>query len=109
MPTDEDPIDRLRAQVTSTIRRGTDLLADLEQLDDRLTVLLPSLREMAESEREHFVAQLCGYDPALPDRLQELVGGLADLVAGLTATDGGAAWLRHHLDRVAAGEADEAA
>jgi hypothetical protein len=80
MPTDEDPIDRLRAQVTSTIRRGTDLLADLEQLDDRLT-----------------------------DRLQALVGGLADLVAGLTATDGAAAWLRHHLDRLAAGEADEAA
>jgi hypothetical protein len=109
MPTDEDPIDRLRAQVTSTIRRGTDLLADLEQLDDRLTVLLPSLGEMAESEREHFVAQLCGYDPSLPDRLQALVGGLADLVAGLTATDGAAAWRRHHLDRLAAGEADEAA
>jgi hypothetical protein len=42
-------------------------------------------------------------------RLAELVEGLADVVAGLTATDGGAAWLRHHLDRLAQGDAEEAA
>jgi len=39
----------------------------------------------------------------------ELVGGLADVVAGLTASDGGGAWLRRHLDRLATGEGEEAA
>jgi hypothetical protein len=109
MATDERAIERLRAQVTTTIQSGTDLLADLKVLDDRLVVLLPSLSSMTEAERDQFVARLCGYDAALPERLRQLVEGLADLVAGLTATDGGAAWLRHHLDRIAAGDDEDAA
>ena len=109
MATHEQQVERLRADVTSTIRRGTELLGDLKALDERLMLLMPSLRELPESEREPFVARLCGYDPALVDRLHEMVGGLADLVAGLTTTDGGAVWLRHHLDRLGAGESEEAA
>jgi hypothetical protein len=109
MATHEQPIERLRAEITATIKHGTALLGDLKSLDDRLSLLLPSLREMPESEREGFVARLCGYDPAMPLRLRELIEGLADLVGGLTTTDGGAAWLRHHLDRLASGEAEEAA
>ena len=108
MASDRD-IERLRGEVTSTITRATDLLADLTALDDRLAVLLPSLGDMAESERETFIARLCGYDAAMRERLAELIEGLADLVAGLTATDGGAAWLRHHLDRLAHGDTEEAA
>jgi hypothetical protein len=109
MTTHEQEIERLRALLTLTIRRVTELLGDLKSLDDRLLLLLPSLQELPESEREPFVARLCGYDPSLPDRLHELVGGLADVVAGLTASDGGGAWLRRHLDRLATGEAEEAA
>jgi hypothetical protein len=55
----ENDLDRLRTQVTATMKRGTDLLADL--------------------------------------------------VAGLTTTDGAAAWRRQHLERLGAGEAEEAA
>jgi hypothetical protein len=109
MTTPETEIEGLRAQVTATIARATDLVADLSALDDGLMLVLPVLREMPESERDQLVATLCGYDPALPERLRALIEGLADLVAGLTTTDGGAAWRRHHLDRLAAGEADEAA
>jgi hypothetical protein len=109
MATSDSDIEQLRSQVTMTIKRGTDLLGDLAALDDRLGVLLPSLEELPQSEREAFVARLCGYDPDMRARLAELVEGLADVVAGLTATDGGAAWLRHHLDRLAQGDAEEAA
>jgi hypothetical protein len=109
MTTPGDEIERLRAHVTLAIQHGTELLGDLKSLDDRLTVVLPSLQEMPESEREQFVARLCGYDAALLDRVHELVGSLADLVAGLTASDAGAAWLRLRLGRLAAGDAEEAA
>lgn len=105
----ESDLDRLRTQVTAAIKRGTDLLADLKTLDDGLTIVLPSLSELPTSEREQLVAKLCGYDAALPDRLRELIEGLADLVAGLTTTDGAAAWRRQHLERLRAGEAEEAA
>jgi hypothetical protein len=105
----EGDLELLRTQVTTTIRRGTDLLADLEALDERLMVLLPSLSELPTSEREQLAAKLCGYDAALADRLRELIEGLADLVAGLTTTDNGAAWRRQHLERLGAGEAEEAA
>ena len=105
----ETDLDGLRSQVTATIQRGTDLLADLQALDAGLEVLLPSLSKLPASEREHLVARLCGYDPALPDRLRALIEGLADVVAGLTTTDGAAAWRRHQLERLGAGEAEEAA
>ena len=102
-------LEHLRTHVMTTIRRGTDLLADLEALDDRLVVLLPSLSDLPRSEREQVVAKLCGYDAALVDRLRELIEGLADLVAGLTTTDNAAAWRRQHLERLGAGEPEEAA
>ena len=58
--------------------------------------------------RESYVARLCGYDDALPQRLRDLIESLADIVAGLTPSDRGRAWLAHHLARLEAGE-DEAA
>jgi hypothetical protein len=109
MPIPEDQLEPLRARISTTIRRSTDLFADLTSLDEWLQGLMPGLARLTESERRAFVARLCGYDPALPDHLQQLVQGLADLLGGLTATDGGEAWLRHHLTRLAAGEDDEAA
>ena len=109
MATYEDELDQLRTHVTATIRRGTDLLADLKTLDDGLTVVLPSLSDLPTSERQPLVARLCGFDADLPDRLRELVEGLADVLAGLTSTDGAAAWRRHQLERLGAGEAEEAA
>jgi hypothetical protein len=100
--------DRVRGHVDKTIRRATDLLATLTSLDEALQTLLPSLAGMTASEREAYVARLCGYDEALPDRLRELVESLADVLAGLTPTDGGRAWLDHHLARLEAGEEDAA-
>jgi hypothetical protein len=40
--------------------------------------------------------------------LRELVEALADVIAGLTPTDGGRAWLEHHRARLEAGEEDAA-
>jgi hypothetical protein len=105
----EPDLDRLRGRVTATIKRGTELLTDLKAVDDDIMILLPSLSKLPASEREQMVAKLCGYDPALPERVHELIEGLADLVAGLTTTDGAAAWRRQHLERLGAGEAEEAA
>ena len=109
MATHATDVERLRAQVTATIQSGTDLLADLKAVDAGLERLLPLLSKLPASEREQLVARLCGYDPELPDRLRALVEGLADVVAGLTATDGAAAWRRHQLERLGAGETEEAA
>jgi hypothetical protein len=100
---------RLRERVTETIQRGTDLLADLESLDDWLQALMPGLARLPESERAAFFARLCGYDAALPDRLRQLIEGLADLVAGLTVSDGGEAWVRQHVARLESGDDTEAA
>ena len=109
MATREAEVDRLREQVTASIHHGTELLTDLTSLDDWLQTLMPALARLPESEREAFVARLCGYDASLPDQLRALIEGLADLLAGLTASDGGEAWLRHHVTRVEAGEETEAA
>jgi hypothetical protein len=100
---------RLREQVSASIQHGTVLLGDLKSLDDWLETLMPALTRLPESEREAFVARLCGYDASLPDRLRALIEGLADLLAGLTASDGGEAWVRHQITRVEAGEETEAA
>ena len=103
-----DDFDRLRNHVEKTIRHATDLLGTLTSLDEALQMLLPSLGDMTAAERETYVAHLCGYDDALPERLRELIESLADVVAGLTPTDGGRAWLDHHLARLEAGEEDAA-
>ena len=105
----ESDLERLREQVTAAIQRGTDLIADLKSLDDGLQALMPALTRLSGSEREAFVARLCGYDAALPDRLRQLIEGLADLVAGLTGSDGAQAWVRQHVARLEAGEDTEAA
>ena len=105
----ETELVRLREHVTATIHRGTELLADLQSLDDGLQGLMPTLARLPESEREALVARMCGYDPALADRLRQLVEGLADLVAGLTATDGAQAWVRQHVARLEEGEETDAA
>jgi hypothetical protein len=105
----ETDLDTLRTHVTATIQRATDLLADLTAIDAGLARLLPSLSKLPASERDQMVARLCGYDPELPARLRVLIEGLADVVAGLTTTDGAAAWRRHRLERLGAGESEEAA
>ena len=105
----EDHVEALRARISTTIQRGTDLFADLTSLDEWLQALTPALGRMTEGERQAFVARLCGYDPALPEQLQKLIQGLADLLGGLTVTDGGQAWLRQHLARLEAGDDEEAA
>lgn len=105
----EADLARLREQLEETVQRGTDLLADLKSLDDWLQGLMPALARLPESEREALVARMCGYDALLPDRLRQLVEGLADLIAGLTASDGGQAWVRHQVTRLEAGEDTEAA
>jgi hypothetical protein len=101
-------LDHLRSHVEATIRHATDLLATLTSLDEALQGRLPSLARMTEAEREVYVARLCGYDDALPQRLRDLVESLADMIAGLTPTDDGRAWLTHHLARLEAGEEDVA-
>ena len=105
----EADLARLREHVEATVQRGTDLLADLKSLDAWLQGLMPALARLPESEREALVARLCGYDAALPDRLRQLVEGLADLIAGLTASDGAQAWVRQQVGRLEAGEDIEAA
>jgi hypothetical protein len=100
--------ERLRAHVDKTIKHATGLLGSLTSLDEELQGLLPALATMTEGEREAYVARLCGYDEALPDRLRELVESLADMIAGLTPTDGGRAWLDHHLARLESGEEEAA-
>jgi hypothetical protein len=109
MAIEEAALVRLREQVTATIRRGTDLLANLKSLDEGLQELMPALARLPESEREARVARLCGYDASLADRLRQLIEGLADLVAGLRASDGGESWVRQHVARLEAGEDTEAA
>lgn len=105
---DPRDLDRLRDHVEKTVAHATDLLGTLTSLDEALAVLLPSIGSLTEAEREAYVARLCGYDEALPQRLRDLVESLADVIAGLTPTDGGRAWLEHHLSRLEAGEEDAA-
>lgn len=101
-------LEGLRRHVERTIQHATKLLASLTSLDDALQVLLPSLATMTGAERETYVARLCGYDEALPERLRVLVESLADVIAGLTTADDGRAWLDLHLARLEAGEEDAA-
>ena len=103
-----DEFDRLRTHVDLTVRQATTLLGSLTSLDEALQVLLPSLAAMTQAEREAYVARLCGYDEMLPERLRDLVESLADVIAGLTVTDGGRAWLDHHLARLEAGDEEAA-
>jgi hypothetical protein len=98
MKTAPTRLDAFRTQLTHTIRHGTTLLADLRALNDGFPAMLPSLGELAKSERATQVAALCGFDPDLPADLRQLIEGLADVLGGLTAADGGEAWLRRQMD-----------
>jgi hypothetical protein len=94
----------LRAQVTRAIEHSTDLIADLKTLAVAFQALQPALAEATERERWAEVARLTGLDESTPERLETLVETLADVLAGLTSADAGAAWLQQQRARLAAGE-----
>jgi hypothetical protein len=104
-----DRLEPFRSHVMATILHATDLLADLTSLDEALETLHAFPAALTETEREALMARLCGYDEDLPERLSQLVESLADLVAGLTSTDGVRAWLQQRMNRLAEGETAEAA
>jgi hypothetical protein len=99
-----DRLANVRNQLATTIRRGSDLLADLIALDEGFQLLMPSLGDFPDDERKAHLARLCGFDEALPQRLHEMVEGLADVLAGLTTSDGSEAWLRSQLSQLDPGE-----
>jgi hypothetical protein len=97
-------LELLRRHATDATRHGTALIADLQALAAAFAVLVPELENATESERWSEVARITGLDPACTDDLAALVETLADVIAGLTSTDGGAGWLAHQRARLAAGE-----
>ena len=94
----------LREQVSRTIQRTTNLIADLKALADGLETLLPEGPSRTAAERWHDVARLTALDEAMPERLEAIVEALADVLAGLTSADNGARWLAQQSERLAAGE-----
>ncbi len=100
-------IEALRLKVDGAIRHGSRLIADLRAISERFPVVLPSLAELTETERQATVLRLCGLDEHTPARLAALVENLADVLAGLTSTDGGEAWLQHRLAMLRAGDGEE--
>jgi hypothetical protein len=97
-------LELLRRHATQAIQHGTDLIADLQALAAAFEVVAPELADATERERWTEVARLTGLDAAGPEDLALLVETLADVLAGLTSADGGAAWLGHQRARLAAGE-----
>ena len=94
----------LREQVSRTIQRSTNLIADLKALADGLEALLPEGPPRTAAERWQDIARLTAVDEAMPERLEAIVEALADVLAGLTSADNGARWLGHQRERLAAGE-----
>ena len=94
----------LRRHVLQAIKHGTALIADLKALTEAFEVLLPELADATETQRWGQVARVAALDPAVPDDLAALVEALADVLAGLSSTDGGEAWLEHQRARLDAGE-----
>jgi hypothetical protein len=94
----------LRQQISRTIKRATDLIADLKTLADGLDTLLPDGDNRTETERWRETARLAALDERAPERLEAIVEALADVLAGLTEADSGAHWLAHQRARLAAGE-----
>ena len=72
-----DQLEPLRDLVTIAIKDATALIARLKALDGALTTLVPGLAVMTAAERNAYVAKLCEYDETMPDRLRDLVEGLA--------------------------------
>jgi hypothetical protein len=96
--------EELRRHVTRAIQHSTDLIADLQALAGAFEGLVPELREATESERWAELTRITALDAALPDVLTAVVETLADVLAGLTSTDGGQGWLEHQRARLDAGE-----
>jgi hypothetical protein len=94
----------VRGLATRASRHGTDLIADLQALAAAFVVVVPDLAEATEAERWVEFARITGLDPATPEHLAAVVETLADVLAGLTSDDGGAAWLRHQRERLDAGD-----
>jgi hypothetical protein len=97
-------VERVRRHATEAIQHGTDLIADLQAFAGAFADLVPELAQATEGERWTEVVRLTGLDAASPDDLATLVETLADVLAGLTSDDSGAAWLAHQRARLAAGE-----
>jgi hypothetical protein len=97
-------LELLRRHATEATRHGTNLIADLQAFAAAFEVVAPELAAATERERWREVARITGLDPACADDLATLVETLADVLAGLTTSDGGAAWLAHQRARLAAGE-----
>jgi hypothetical protein len=109
MNTVPETLDTLRTQLTDTIEHGTELLVGLKALDDSFPKILPLLAVLSERERATEIAVLCGFHPLLRTYLHQLIESLADVLAGLTAADGGEAWLRRQIDTMQTpGEANAA-
>jgi hypothetical protein len=102
-------IEALRSEVARAVQRGSHLIADLDAVSARFPVVMPSLGELTETERWATVARLCGVDATVREQLGSLVENLADVLAGLTTTDGGAAWLEHRLASIDASDDERAA
>ena len=98
MKSTPERLDAFRTQLSDTIEHSTELLADLKALNDAFPSLLPVVADLSESQRATEIAVLCGFNPALPAELHQLIVSLADLLAGLTAADSGEAWLRRQMD-----------
>jgi hypothetical protein len=99
-------IEGLRAQIASAMKHGTALIADLQAITDRFAVVLPSLGEQTERGRWKTVARLCAIEEKTPEQLEALVENLADVLAGLTTSDGGQAWVQHRQQTLDAGDED---
>jgi hypothetical protein len=102
-------IEALRSEIARTMHRGSHLIADLDAVAARFPVVMPSLGGLTETERWTAVARLCGADPRVREQLGSLVENLADVLAGLTTTDGGAAWLEHRRASLDASDDERAA
>jgi hypothetical protein len=110
MAASPETLETLREQVTAAIQHGTDLIADLKTLAAGFESLVPEIAGMTEAERVAFFARLVGFEEGMPERLAALVESLADVLAGLTSSDGGEAWAEQQLTRLGSGEgAEEAA
>ena len=98
------PTEDARERVTRAIRRATELIADLKAVSDALASLVPETADATELERWAQIARLAGFEADALERLEAVVETLADVLAGLTSADRGAAWLQHQRARLEAGD-----